>query len=157
MHRGNIGALIDLAMRGERRLELILVVPARRYAELVETSQARTSDDAGPVEANFAGHRLIVDHVPLRAEGQTSRRRARIAELAAMAQTMVVKLAGQDAGKTVRRRRAYDRGVPSRFVSAVAEAERTRISDPTCSPTASPVRRTRRPSPMRNSSMAGSR
>lgn len=105
----NIGALTDLAKEGGRTLEFILAVPARRYAELVDTFRALTFDDAGLAEASFAGYRLIVDHDPLRAEEQTARRRARIAELEAMAEKMVAKLDAQDAGKTAKGRRASDR------------------------------------------------
>ena len=126
----NIDELTALATKGDRRLEFILAVPARRYAELVDTFRALTFDDAGLAEANFAGHRLIVAHDPLRAEEQTTRRRDRIAELEAMAEKMVAKLDAQDAGKTAKGRRASDRGAYSRFCRAVAEAEMTRFIKP---------------------------
>jgi transposase len=123
----NINELTALADKGDRRLEFILAVPARRYAELVDTFQALSFDDAGLAEASFAGHRLIVAHDPLRAEEQTVRRRSRIAELDAMAEKMVAKLDAQDDGKTARGRRASDRGAYSRFTRAVAEAEMARF------------------------------
>ncbi|WP_233489361.1 IS1634 family transposase, partial [Rhodovulum sp. 12E13] len=82
---------------------------------------------AGIVEADEAHHRLIVAHDPLRAEEQSDRRRARIAELEAMAEKMAGKLDAQDAGQTARGRRASDRGAYSRFSRAVAEAEMTRF------------------------------
>jgi transposase len=123
----NIGELTALADRGDRRLEFILAVPARRYAELVETFQGLVFDDDGLAESAFAGHRLIVAHDPLRAEEQSDRRRARIAELEAMAEKMVGKLDAQDAGQTAKGRRASDRGAYSRFTRAVAEAEMTRF------------------------------
>jgi transposase len=123
----NIDALTALADQGGRRLEFILAVPARRYDELVETFGALTFDEAGLVEASFAGHRLIVAHDPSRAAEQGDRRRARIAELEAMAEKMVTKLDAQDEGQTVRGRRASDRGAYSRFTRAVAEAEMTRF------------------------------
>ena len=126
----NIGALTDLAKEGGRTLEFILAVPARRYAELVDTFRALAFDDAGLAEASFAGHRLIVAHDPLRAEEQTARRRSRIAELEAMAEKMVVRLDAQDAGKTAKGRRASDRGAYSRFCRAVAEAEMSRFIKP---------------------------
>jgi len=126
----NIGALTDLAKEGGRTLEFILAVPARRYAELVDTFRALTFDDAGLAEASFAGHRLIVSHDPCRAEEQTARRRARIAELEAMAEKMVAKLDAQDAGKTARGRRASDRGACSRLGRAVSEAEMSRFIKP---------------------------
>ncbi|MCJ8336560.1 MAG: IS1634 family transposase, partial [Epibacterium sp.] len=123
----NIGELTAMADRGGRRLEFILAVPARRYADLAETFQALTFDADGLAESRFAEHRLIVAHDPVRAAEQGDRRRARIAELEAMAEKMVDKLDAQDAGKTAKGRRASDRGAYSRFTRAVAEAEMTRF------------------------------
>lgn len=123
----NIGELTTLADQGGRKLDFILAVPARRYTELVETFRRLAFSETGLAEASFAGHRLIVAHDPLRAEDQTARRRARIAELEAMAEKMVTRLDGQDAGETTRGRRASDRGAYSRFARAVAEAELTRF------------------------------
>ncbi|SDZ72882.1 IS1634 family transposase, partial [Rubrimonas cliftonensis] len=128
----NIGALTALADQGGRTLEFILAVPARRYGELVETFRDIAFDEAGLAEAAFAGHRLIVAHDPLRAAEQGDRRRARIAELEVMAETMVAKLDAQDAArateaKAARGRRASDRGAYSRFTRAVTDAELTRF------------------------------
>ena len=121
------GELTALADRDGRRLEFILAVPARRYAELVETFRSLAFTEDGLAEASFAGHRLIVARDPLRAEEQSTRRRARIAELEAMADKMVARLDAQDVGQTARGRRASDRGAYSRFTRAVAEAELTRF------------------------------
>jgi len=126
----NIDELTALAAKGDRQLEFILAVPARRYAELVDTFRDLTFDKAGLAEASFAGHRLIVAHDPARAQEQSERRRARIAELEAMAEKMVAKLDAQDEGQTARGRRASDRGAYSRFARAVAEAEVTRFIKP---------------------------
>ncbi|MGL4440461.1 MAG: IS1634 family transposase [Bosea sp. (in: a-proteobacteria)] len=123
----NISELTSLADQGGRTLEFILAVPARRYADLVETFQGLIFDETGLAEATFAGHRLIVAHDPLRAAEQGDRRRARIAELEAMADKMVARLDAQDDGQTARGRRASDRGAFSRFTRAVAEAELTRF------------------------------
>ena len=123
----NIGALTALAQEGGRTLEFILAVPARRYGELVETFRSLTFDEEGLAEATFAGHRLIVAHDPLRATEQGEARRARIAELEAMAEKMVGRLDAQDEGATPQGRRASDRGAYSRFTRAVAEAEMTRF------------------------------
>ncbi len=123
----NIGELTALADQGGRKLEFILAVPARRYADLVETFQGLAFDDTGLAESAFAGHRLIVAHDPLRADEQSGRRHARIAELEAMAEKMVARLDAQDEGQTTRGRRASDRGAYSRFTRAVAEAELTRF------------------------------
>lgn len=123
----NIGALTSLAEQHGRTLEFILAVPARRYKDLVETFQTLSFDKDGLAETRFCGHRLIVAQNPLRAAEQSDRRRARIAELQAMAEKMVGKLDAQDAGKTAKGRRASDRGAYSRFTRAVAEAELTRF------------------------------
>ena len=123
----NIGELTALADRDGRKLEFILAVPARRYAELVDTFRALVFTEDGLAEASFADHRLIVAHDPLRAEEQSARRRARIAELEAMADKMVAKLDAQDEGRTARGRRASDRGAYGRFSRAVAQAELTRF------------------------------
>ena len=123
----NIDALTTLADQGGRKLEFILAVPARRYGELVETFRDLVFDEAGLAEAAFAGHRLIVAHDPFRAAEQSEKRRARIAELEALAERMTGKLDAQDAGQSDRGRRASDRGAYSRFTRAVAEAELTRF------------------------------
>ena len=123
----NIDALTSLAKEGGRTLEFILAVPARRYGELVEAFRTLAFDAEGLAETTFAGHRLIVAHDPLRAAEQGEARRARIAELDAMAEKMVGKLNAQDEGATPQGRRASDRGAYSRFTRAVAEAEMTRF------------------------------
>ena len=123
----NIGDLTALADQDGRKLEFILAVPARRYADLVETFQGLAFSDDGLAESSFAGHRLIVAHDPLRAREQSERRRGRVAELEAEAEKMAAKLDAQDAGQTARGRRASDRGAYSRFTRAVAEAEMTRF------------------------------
>jgi transposase len=126
----NIRDLTDMADQGGRKLEFILAVPARRYADLVEIFQELALDEAGFAESSFANHRLIVAHDPLRAEEQSAHRRERIAEVEAMAEKSVEKLDAQDAGQTARGRRASDRGAYSRFTRAVAEAELTRFLKP---------------------------
>ncbi|WP_138472820.1 IS1634 family transposase [Poseidonocella sp. HB161398] len=126
----NIGELTALADRDGRKLEFILAVPARRYAELAETFQSLAFDADGLAESTFAGHRLIIAHDPLRAAEQSDRRRARIRELEEMGDRLAGKLDGQDAGETARGRRASDRGSYSRFTRAVAEAELTRFIKP---------------------------
>jgi hypothetical protein len=124
----NVSELTSMAesQAGGRKLEFILAVPARRYADLVDIFQGLAFTD-GLAEASFAGHRLIVAHDQDRAALQSEHRRARIAELEAMAAKMVKKLDGQEFGETARGRRASDRGAYSRFTRAVAEAELTRF------------------------------
>ncbi len=126
----NIRDLTDMADQGGRTLEFILAVPARRYSALVETFRDMVFDEDGLAEDRFAGHRLIIAHDALRAAEQSDRRRARIAELEAMAEKMVGKLDAQDDGATARGRRASDRGAYSRFTRSVAEAELSRFIKP---------------------------
>jgi len=126
----NIHHLTDMANQSARKLEFILAVPARRYSELTGTFRELSFDEEGLAEAQFVDHRLIVAHDPLRAAEQSDKRRARIAELEAMAEKMVTKLDAQDDGITAQGRRASDRGAYSRFTRAVAEAEMTRFVKP---------------------------
>jgi hypothetical protein len=122
----NVAEIKQVADKAARRLEFILAVPARRYAELGGTLEG-LSFEGGLAEGRFAEHRLVVAHDPQRATEQGARRRQRIAELEAFATKLVSKLDGQDAGQTERGRRASDRGAYSRFSHAVREAELTRF------------------------------
>jgi len=153
----NIDELTASADRDGRKLEFILAVPARRYADLAETFRGLAFDEGGLAESSFAGHRLIVAHDAVRAADQSARRRARLAELEAQAEKMVTRLDAQDGGKTARGRRACDRGVYGRFTRAVAEAERPASSRQTCRPTGSVGASRKMPSRARNSSTASSR
>lgn len=125
----NVAQIDDLANRTDRKLQFILAVPARRYAELGGTLDALTFDD-GLAEGRFTGHRLVVAHDPKRADEQKQRRRERIAELEAFADKLVAKLDAQDEGISERGRRASDRGAYSRFQQAVADAELSRFIKP---------------------------
>lgn len=122
----NVAQLAEIATTSKSRIEFILAVPARRYAELGGTIDTLEFDD-GIAEGRFADHRLVVAHDPVRAAEQHARRRERIAELEAFADKLVGKLDAQDTGLTERGRRASDRGAYSRFVRAVADAEMTRF------------------------------
>ena len=124
----NVAELTALASATARKLQFILAVPARRYRELGGTLDALTFAPAGAsiAEGQFVGHRLVVAHDPVRAAEQSAKRRKKIAELEALADQLVSKLDGQDAGLTERGRKASDRGAYSRFQSAVADAHLTR-------------------------------
>jgi len=122
----NVAELTRTALACHRRLQFILAVPARRYAELGGTLESLHFDN-GLAEGRFAEHRLVVAHDPVRAAEQSAKRRARIAELEAFAEQLVGKLDAQDEGLTERGRRASDRGAYSRFQRAISEAELTRF------------------------------
>ena len=122
----NVAELQRLAELSQRTLQFILAVPARRYIELGGTLEQLNFTD-GLAEGRFANQRLVVAHDPERAQSQSQKRRARIAELEAFAERLVGKLDAQDDGQTERGRRATDRGAYSRFAREVAEAELTRF------------------------------
>ncbi|MBK7144354.1 MAG: IS1634 family transposase [Xanthomonadales bacterium] len=124
----NVAELAAVANTTQRKLQFILAVPARRYAELGETLDALAfdRDHASLAEGEFADHRLVVAHDPARAAEQSAKRRARIDEIEAFAEKLVSKLDAQDQGKTARGRKASDRGAYTRFQQAVADAELTR-------------------------------
>lgn len=122
----NIAELTRLADDASRKLQFILAVPARRYAELGETFDALAFDN-GIAESEFLGHRLVVAHDPQRAAEQATRRRERIQEQVAFAESLVKKLDAQDEGVSQKGRRASDRGAYSRFSRSVSDAELTRF------------------------------
>jgi hypothetical protein len=122
----NVTELTKLAEANGRKLQFILAVPARRYAELGGTLEHLAFED-GLAESRFAGQRLVVAHDPVRAAEQSAKRRERIATLVTYAEGLVKKLDAQDEGLTERGRRATDRGAYSRFLRAVTEAELSRF------------------------------
>lgn len=122
----NVAELTQLADDASRKLHFILAVPARRYAELGETFDALVFDN-GLAESEFLGHRLVVAHDPQRAAEQATRRRERIQEHVAFAESLVKKLDAQDEGVSQKGRRASDRGAYSRFSRSVSDAELTRF------------------------------
>jgi len=122
----NVAELTQMAEVRSRKLQFILAVPARRYAELAETFEELQFTN-GLAESTFAGHRLVVAHDPYRADEQTAKRQARIQEQVNFANKLVAKLDAQDDGLSEKGRRASDRGAYSRFQRSVAEAELTRF------------------------------
>ena len=122
----NVAELTRLADDASRKLQFILALPARRYAELGETFDALVFDN-GIAESEFLGHRLVVAHDPQRAAEQATRRRERIQEQVAFAESLIKKLDAQDEGVSQKGRRASDRGAYSRFSRSVSDAELTRF------------------------------
>jgi transposase len=125
----NVAELTALATATSRQLQFILAVPARRYRALGGTLEGMTFDpaQASIAEGQFADHRLVVAHDPLRAAEQAAKRRRKIADLEDLATKLVSKLDAQDAGQTERGRKASDRGAYSRFQRAIADAKLTRF------------------------------
>jgi transposase len=122
----NVAELTKLADDASRKLQFILAVPARRYAELSETFE-HLSFSNGIAESEFLGHRLVVAHDAERAAEQANRRRDRIQEQVEFAESLVNKLDAQDEGISQKGRRASDRGAYSRFSRSVSDAELTRF------------------------------
>lgn len=129
----NLEALQAMTLPGGRALEFILAVPGRRYGEFAELLEpvnraAAHSEDADVVqETPWNGLRLVVAHDRQRAEEQTIRRDARIAELEAKAAQWAGKLDAQDAGQRRRGRKLSDGGARARFYHEVCEAHLRRI------------------------------
>jgi len=127
---------------GTRTLEYILAVPGRRYGEfepVLEAFQAQVGEQAAQVQAlrdagqpapltqtlgesTWQDRRLVVAHDPERAAEQAAKRRQRIAELQARAQSLADKLDAQDSGKRSRGRALSDSGAKARFFHEVADA-----------------------------------
>lgn len=122
----NVAELTRIADDSARKLQFILAVPARRYAELGVTLEGLSYTD-GLAEGRFAEHRLVVAHDPVRAAEQADKRRERIREIEELGEKLVAKLDAQDEGVTERGRKASDRGAYSRFQQAIGDAELTRF------------------------------
>jgi transposase len=113
---------------GERALEFILAVPARRYGDFEDilgdfhrrTCAQATEEVIG--EFQWQGYRLVVAHRPDIAQEQSRRRDAQIAALQEEAARWTGKLNGQDQGRSYRGRKLSDAGVTARFYKAVADA-----------------------------------
>jgi transposase len=131
----NLEELRKIRLPGDRALEFILAVPARRYAEfapIIETMGAGASSDwvredswrAGPDEPAL---RLVISHDDAAAREMTAQRRDRIQALEDDAQRWAAKLDAQDEGTRSRGRKLSDSGAKARFYHAVAEAHLSSI------------------------------
>ena len=113
---------------GERPLEFILAVPARRYGDfedlLGDFHRSSCAEATAEVTAEFQwqGYRLIATHRPDIAQEQGRRRDAQIAALEEDAARWTGKLNDQDEGKPHRGRKLSDTGVTARFYKAVSDA-----------------------------------
>lgn len=108
-------------------LEFIMAVPAARYSEFAKLMDpmhaAQLADKSWIAESAWEGLRLVVAHDPAVASERTRRRRDKIAELEAMAQTWTGKLDEQDGGKHTRGRKLSDSGAKARFYHEVQEGK----------------------------------
>lgn len=135
----NLGVLESLGKQRGLCVDYILAVPARRYSdfhELLEPLHAQfedRDDDASEdivCETEWEGRRLVVAHNPERAREQAAQRRRVIDELDALGKQLATRLNEQDAGKSLRGRRASDRGAYKRFHQAVLEKRMSNIVKP---------------------------
>ena len=131
----NLEELRKIRLPGDRTLEFILAVPARRYAEfapIIEPLGAGAKGDwvreaswqAGPDQPAL---RLVVSHDEAAACEMTAQRRARIQALEEEAQRWASKLDAQDEGSRARGRKLSDSGAKARFFHAVADAHLSSI------------------------------
>ncbi|MEM6301374.1 MAG: IS1634 family transposase [Pseudomonadota bacterium] len=135
----NIAVLESLGAQQGLRVDYILAVPARRYSdfhELLEPLQAtfNQQDDNAledvVCETEWEGRRLVVAHNTRRAREQSAQRRRVVAELDEFGKHLAARLDDQDAGKSLRGRRASDRGAYKRFHQAVLEKRMSNIVKP---------------------------
>lgn len=125
----NLEDLSQLRLPGDRPLEFILAVPARRYSEFAPMIEAM-----GPMDQDWVAEqpwsagenkqslRLVVSHDHRKSAELIAQRRERIAALEADALRWTNKLDGQDQGKASKGRKLSDSGAKARFFHAVAEA-----------------------------------
>ncbi|OZB70453.1 IS1634 family transposase [Thiomonas sp. 13-64-67] len=129
----NLAELQALRLPSGGKLEFILAVPGRRYAEFVErleplhATQCVQAQDEVLGEVAWSGLRLVMAHDPQAALEATAKRDARIADLERQAAQWAGKLDAQDAGTRKRGRQLSDGGARARFYHAVCEAHLARI------------------------------
>ena len=128
----NLHELQAIALPDGGKLEFILAVPGRRYAEFVElleplqaTCNAASTEVLGEVAWNKL--RLVVAHDPRTATEAGAKRDERIQALEKQAALWAGKLDAQDAGSLARGRKLSDGGARARFYHEVCEAHLSRI------------------------------
>ena len=118
---------------GDKPLEFILAVPARRYGDfdqLLEdfhTQHCKEATEEVMGELEWQGFRLVIAHRPDLAAEQGNKRNERIVALETDAAMWAGKLDGQDAGQRYRGRKLSDTGVTARFYKAVSDAHLANI------------------------------
>jgi len=115
------------------KLEFILAVPGRRYADFVELLEAFHSEHCLPVKEEILGEaqwnklRLVIAHDPQVALDAGVKRNKRIDELKTQADIWVGKLNDQEDGKKTRGRKLSDGGARAKFYHEVCEAHLAKI------------------------------
>lgn len=129
----NLADLQAITLPGGGKLEFILAVPGRRYADFVELLAPFHSEQCAKAEREVLGEatwnklRLIIAHDPQVALDAGAKRDSLIQALEQQAAEWSGKLDGQDGGKTKRGRKLSDGGARARFYREVCDAHLARI------------------------------
>ncbi len=129
----NLADLQHIELPGGNRLEFILAVPGRRYADFVSvllpwhTQYCAAAQEEVLGELAWGHLRLIVAHDPLVAREAGVKRDQRIEALKARAAELVAKLDAQAEGKTQKGRKLSDGGASAKFYHEVVEARLAKI------------------------------
>jgi transposase len=129
----NLAELQAITLPGGGKLEFILAVPGRRYADFAEllapfhAAQCAHAKQEVLGETKWHALRLIIAHDPQVATEAGAKRNALIESLEQKAAEWAVKLDGQDSGVRKRGRKLSDGGARARFYHEVCEAHLTRI------------------------------
>ena len=113
---------------GDRDLEFILAVPARRYGDFDQLlnsfhkSQCERTATEVFGETEWSDFRLVIAHRPDMAEAQREKRNQTIQSLEGDAAKWAGKLDRQEEGGVYRGRKLSDAGVTARFYKAVSDA-----------------------------------
>ena len=123
----NVEQLSRIVLPSGKKLQFILAVPGRRYADFAELlqplhDQVQDQQHESVQELAWAGHRLVVADDPHKGQEQTNQRRQRIAELEQRAAQLAGKLDAQEADQKSRGRKMSDSGAKARFYREVCEA-----------------------------------
>jgi len=128
----NLRELQGITLPGGGKLEFILAVPGRRYAEFVDLLSPLQDHCANAstevvTQTSWNNLRLVIAHDPSAATEASAKRDAVIKTLQQQAAIWAGKLDEQDAGKAARGRKLSDGGARARFYHEVCDAHLSRI------------------------------
>jgi hypothetical protein len=129
----NLADLQEIVLPGGNKLEFILAVPGRRYADFVEllgpfhTTRCLPAKEETLGEAAWKDLRLVIAHDPQVSLDAGAKRDKRIDELKKQADQWVGKLNDQDEGKKKPGRKLSDGGARAKFYREVCDAHLARI------------------------------
>ena len=128
----NLEELQAITLPGGGKLEFILAVPGRRYAEFVDLlsplqDQCANASAEVVTQTRWNNLRLVIAHDPSAATEASVKRDAVLKTLQQQASIWAGKLDEQDAGKAARGRKLSDGGARARFYHEVCDAHLSRI------------------------------